>query len=78
MNNITVKKAKHSTSMNSLPALACEFFKTNYLHTSKNTLFRTVDLILIVKSDIITIVMNTDEKISFSFKIYKNSKNWHI
>ena len=74
MNNNTVKKAKHSTSMNPFPVLACKFFKINYLHTSKNTLFRTVDLILIVKSDIIIIVMNTDKKISYLFKIYKNSQ----
>ena len=70
MNISTVKKAKHSTSMNPVPVLACQFFKMNYSHTSK-----TVDLILIVKSDIIIIVMNTDKKISFLFKIYKNSKN---
>ena len=34
-----------------------------YLHTSKNTLFMAVDLILIVKSNIIIIMMNTDKKI---------------
>ena len=40
MNNSAVKKAKHATSMNPLPILACPFFKTNYLHTSKNTLIQ--------------------------------------
>ena len=75
MNNSTVEKTKHSTSMNPLPVLACQIFKINYLHTSKTPLFRTVDLILIVKSNIIIIVMNTDKKISFVSKIYKNSKN---
>ena len=30
------------------------------------------------KSNIIIIVMNTDKKISFLFKIYKNSKTWSI
>ena len=63
--------------MNPLPILACQFFKINYLHTSKNTLFRKVDLILIVKYDMIINVMNTDKK-KFLFKIYKNSKNWRI
>ena len=38
----------------------------------------TVDLILIVKPDIIIIVMNTDKKISFLLNIYNNSKNWRI
>ena len=64
-NNSTVKKAKHSTSMNPLRVLACQFFKINNLHTSKTPFFRTVDLILIVKSNIIIIVMNTDKKIRF-------------
>ena len=27
MNNSTVKKAKHSTSISPLPVLACQFFK---------------------------------------------------
>ena len=31
-----------------------------------------------LKSDIIIIVMNTDNKISFVFKIYKNAKNLRI
>ena len=31
-----------------------------------------------VKSNIIIIVMNTDKKICFLFKIYKNSKNWRF
>ena len=64
-NNSTVKKAKHSTSMNPLPVLACQFLKINYLYTSKTPFFRTVYLILIVKSDIIIIVMNTVKKVSF-------------
>ena len=71
---------------NLLPVLLCQFFKINYLHASKlkkvrvqrsgidtnkyYTFFRKVDLILIVKSDIIIIAMNTDKKISFLFKIY--------
>ena len=54
--------------MNPLPILPCQFFKINYLHISKNTLFRSVDLILVVKSDIIISVMNTDKKIKFLFK----------
>ena len=41
----------------------------------KAPFFRTVDLILIVKPDIIIIVMNTDKEISFLFKIYKSSRN---
>ena len=65
MNNSTVKKAKHSTSMNPFPVLACLLFKVIFLHTSKTPFLRPVDLILIVKSDIIIIVMNTDKKISF-------------
>ena len=68
--------AKYSTSMNPLPNLAFQYFKINYLHVLRKTsFFRTVDLILIVKSDIIIIVMNTDKKISLLFKIYKISKN---
>ena len=74
-NNSTVKKATHSTSMNPLPVLACQFFKINYLHTSKNTIFRRVYLILLVKSGIILIGMNTDKKISFLSKIYKKIEN---
>ena len=42
----------------------------NYLLTSKETLFRRADLILIVKPDIMIIMMGTDKKISFLFKIY--------
>ena len=30
------------------------------------------------QSSALLIVMNTDQKISFLFKIYKNSKNWRI
>ena len=73
LKGITVlsKKAKHSNSMNPLPVLACQFFKINYF----SLFFRTVDLILIVKADIIINVLNTDKKISFLFKIYKISKN---
>ena len=41
----------------------------------KTPFLGTVDLILIVKSDIIIIVMNTDKKINFLLKIHKNSKN---
>ena len=38
-----------------------------------------VDLILIVKSNIIIIMMNTDKKIiSFYLEFFKNSKNWRI
>ena len=73
--NSTVKRQKHLASMNPLLVLACQFFKINYLHPSKNPFFRTVDLILIVKSDIIIIVMNADKKIFFLFKIYKSSKD---
>ena len=53
--------------MSPLPVLARQFFKINYLHTSKNTFFRAVDLILISKSDIIIIVVNTDKKIRFFY-----------
>ena len=61
----------------------CLFWHLNSLKWTIYTLrktpfFRWVDLILIVKSDIIIIGMNTDKKISFLFKIYKNSKNWRI
>ena len=61
----------------------CLFWHVNSVKLSIYTLwktpfFRTVYLILIVKSDIIIIVMNTDKKISFLFKIYKYSKNWRI
>ena len=38
-NNSTVKKANYSISMNPLPVLTCQFFKINYLHTSKNSLY---------------------------------------
>ena len=51
--------------MNPLPVFGMSIFKINYLHTSKNTPFQEVNLILEVKPDIIIIVMNTDEKISF-------------
>ena len=61
--------------MNPLPFLACKFFKKDFLHSSKTPIFRRVDLILKVKPNIIIILMNTDKKISFLFKIYKNSKN---
>ena len=58
----------------------CLFWHVNSLKKTIYTLrkihfFRTIDLILIVKSDIIIIVMNTVKKLSFLFKIYKNSKN---
>ena len=33
------QKANHQTSMNPLLVLPCQFFKINYLHSSKNTLF---------------------------------------
>ena len=61
----------------------CLFWHVNSLKLTIYTLrktpfFRTIDLILIVKSDIIIIVMNTVKKISFLFFIYKNSKNWRI
>ena len=36
---MVVKKSKHQTSMNTLPVLGSQFFKINYLHTSKITLF---------------------------------------
>ena len=62
-----LSKAKYSTFMNLLSVLACQFFKINYLQTSKTPYFRTVDLILIVKSNIIVYVMNTDKKISFFY-----------
>ena len=56
------QKAKYSTSLNPLPVLACQFFNINYLHTSKTHFFGTVDLLLIVKSDIVIILMKTDKK----------------
>ena len=34
-NNGTVEKSKYPTSVNKLPVLASQFFKINYLHTSK-------------------------------------------
>ena len=48
----------------------CLFWHVNSLIETiytlkKNTLFRTVDLILVVKSNIMIIVKNTDKKISF-------------
>ena len=53
----------------------CQFFKISYLHTSKtNTLFKTVDLIFIVKSNFIIILMNTDKKMRILLNIYKNLK----
>ena len=64
--------------MKSLPVLACQFLKINYFTLWKPPFFRAVDLILTVKYNIIIIVMNTDKKISFLFKMYKKSKNWHI
>ena len=61
MYNSTVKRSKHPFSMNTLPVvLVSQFFKINYLHTLKNTPFHEVGLILIVKSNIIIIAMNTD------------------
>ena len=51
------------------------FLNKLFTHFKKHPFSRTVDLILIVMSDIIIIVMNTDKKISFLFKIYKNLKN---
>ena len=58
------QKAKHSTSMDLLPVLACQFFKITIYTLRKTPFFRTVDLTLIVKPDIIVIVMDID-KISF-------------
>ena len=58
--------------MNPLPVLACQFFKINYLHTSKNTLFQDSSSNIVIKSDIIIIGMNTATKIRYLFKIYKN------
>ena len=57
--------------MNPLRVLACQFFKINYLHTSKTPFFRTVDLILIVKSDIIIIIVMDK---FFFFKFTKTRK----
>ena len=51
-NNSAVKKAKHLTAMNPLPVLACQFFKIIYT-LGKTPFFRTVDLILIGKPNII-------------------------
>ena len=46
-----------------------------YLHTSKIPFFMAVDLILIVKSNIIIIMMNTDKKIiSFYLEFSKTRK----
>ena len=39
MNNSTVKKSKHQTSMSTLPVLASQFFRINYRHASRNILF---------------------------------------
>ena len=78
-NNSTVKKAKHSTSMNPLPVLACQFLKINYLYTSKTPFSRTVDLILIVKSYIIIIVINTVKKrSSFILNLQKLEELTHF
>ena len=66
-NNRIVKTALNFYHRNPLPVLAFQFFKMNYLHTSKTPFFRTVDLILIVKSNILIIVMNTDKKVSSFF-----------
>ena len=64
-----LSEARHSISMNPLPVLACQFFIINYLHSSKGILFQhTVDLILIVKLDIIVIVMNTNRNKCFYLK----------
>ena len=57
--------AKHSTSVKPLRVLVCQLFKINYLHTSKTPFLRTVGLMLLVNSDFIIIVMNTDEKFFF-------------
>ena len=64
--------------MNPLPVLACQLFKVEYLHTLKNTLFQDSRFLLIVKSDIIIIELNTDKEIMFLFKIYKNWKHIRI
>ena len=77
MNNSTVKKALNFYHPNPLPVFACQFFKINDLHASKTSLFRTVDLILMVKSNIIIIVMNTDKKISVLLKFTKLEKLTH-
>ena len=58
----------------------CLFWHVNSLKKTIYTLrkihfFRTVDLILIVKSDIIIIVMNTVKKLSFLILNLQNSKN---
>ena len=58
-----------------MPVLTCRFFKINYLRTSKTPFFRTVELILIFKSDIIIIiVMNIDMKISFFYLKYLKTR----
>ena len=51
--------------MNPLPVLACQFFKKTIYTVRKTPILRRVDLISIVKPNIIIIVMNTDKKISF-------------
>ena len=38
MNNGTVRKSKHPTSMNTFPVIASQFFKINYSNTLKNTI----------------------------------------
>ena len=43
--------------MNILPDFDKSFFKINYLHNLKNTLFTAVDLKSIVKSKIMTVVL---------------------
>ena len=72
------QKAKHSTSINPLTNLACQLFNINYLQIWKTPFFGTVDLVLIVKPNIIIIVMNTDKQIRFIENLQKLEKMTHF
>ena len=74
---ITVLSKKQSIQLLWTHCLFWHFNSLNKLFTffEKTPFFRTVDLVLIVKFDIIIIVMNTDKKISFYLKLTKKTRN---
>ena len=73
---ITVlSKGKAFNFYEPIVSFGMSIFKINYYTVRKTPIFRRVDLILIVKPDIIIIVMNTGKKISFLLIKYKSLKN---
>ena len=69
------RKVKISNFYEHMPVLVSQFFKISYLHTSKNIIFRTVGLIVIVKSNNKYCIEHSLENIVRLYLTYKMSRN---